>query len=613
MQALEGGNPREAIRLFDKVRQSWGDDADIWYLMGLAHGKLGQMVHVERVTKRALELDPRHFGALYSLANAQVTLGNQEGALENYNKAMSVNPADPAVLTNYGLALGLLGRHEEAIVLHEKAINYHPNYAPAHECLGSSCMAVGHTERAFGEFQKALRLDPRLAKTHHGLGRIYCAKGCFDDAERHFLEAVRLEPNLVAAHIGLSTIARYRGDFEEALRIATLTEKISPDDPILQAVKADVQERKGDYNEAYSVLRRLAEKDQLTPLAIETYAKICRKFDACDEALQFIEMSINAPATDAMERQMLMFAAGNLLDKLGQYDKAFEWYRSANTTVTGAHFDSDELHRNADDLISSFSKEAMASLPRARTGNSRPIFILGMPRSGTSLTEQILASHPDVYGAGELDYMKVIADKVHGAFSGASRSTQLSTLTTGKLTELANDYLEKTAQLNAAARYITDKMPHNFQYIGLINLLFPEARIIHCRRNPLDNGLSIYFQNFFWSHEYANDLKSIGIFYREYNRLMRHWEQVIDIPMLTVAYEDLIENTEAESRRLLAFCDLDWNDAVMKFHTTRRNVVTASYDQVRQPIYKTSRARWKNYEKYIGPLREALGDCADFE
>jgi len=232
-----------------------------------------------------------------------------------------------------------------------------------------------------------------------------------------------------------------------------------------------------------------------------------------------------------------------------------------------------------------------------------------MPRSGTTLTEQILATHSEVYGAGELDYIKKIENSIIGLDSGNEEKylAKINGLNKEKLTEHARTYLDKINKLDNKARFVIDKMPNNFIQIGLISLLFPEARIIHCRRNALDNCLSIYFQSFIWSHDYAVDLSDIGFYYNEHERLMSHWKEVVDIPILTVQYEDILKDQEAMSRKLLEFCDLEWDDSVMKFYDSKRDVGTASYDQVRRPIYQSSKERWKNYEKHIDPLRKELG------
>ena len=227
-----------------------------------------------------------------------------------------------------------------------------------------------------------------------------------------------------------------------------------------------------------------------------------RKFDVCEDALELIRLSVEAPGTDTMEKQMLRFSAGRLLDKLERYDEAFEWYRAANETIA-IHFDAEAQRKLTNQMIECFNRQAMNKLPRAQTGSSRPIFILGMPRSGTTLTEQILASHPDVFGAGELRYIKELTHEIQNSEPDlkGSWATRMSIIMREKMNELANRYLENIGKLNSEAKHVTDKMPHNFQAIGLINLLFPEARIIHCRRDPLDNGLSIYFQNFIWSSQ----------------------------------------------------------------------------------------------------------------
>ncbi|HED12262.1 MAG TPA: sulfotransferase family protein, partial [Gammaproteobacteria bacterium] len=450
-----------------------------------------------------------------------------------------------------------------------------------------------------------LRLDPHLVEAHEGVGHLYVALGNLHAAEHHFHEALRYEPHHVNAHIGLATVQRHYGQFEKAL--STISE--AQDNPDTIAIKADIMQRMGNEEGAYELLSDLNERQQMPPVGVDAFTRICRTFDVCDDALELIELSVESPGTNAMQKQMLRYAAGGLLDKLQRYEEAFEWFRAANETET-IPFKAEEQQKLTDRLISYFSKEAMAKLPRAVTGSTRPIFILGMPRSGTTLTEQILASHPHVYGAGELvfinDRIREIRNMPPG--SGDFWAAHMDKLTEEKMTELANHYLGDIGNLDSEAKHVTDKMPHNFLAIGLINLLLPEARIIHCRRNPLDTGLSIYFQSFLWLHNYATDLADIGCFYNEYHRLMQHWEQVIDIPMLNVDYEDMIEDTEGVSRKILEFCQLEWHDSVMDFYKSGRAVATSSYDQVRQPIYKTSRARWKNYEQHIEPLRKALSE-----
>ncbi len=607
MQLHQQGESREAIHLFNKVRKSWGNDADIWYLIALAHGQLGEMKDVVRASEKALEMNAIHFGALCALANAQMMLNDLEGALDNYRKSLAIKPNEPTVRDNYGRALGLLGRREEAIEHFRKVLQQNPNYAPSHAGLAKAYVEGGHPEKGFEEYQKALQTNPDLAEANLGIADLLSSLGDHGSAESHYRKALEFKPGMMQAHVGLGNVFRHRGDFDEALNSFNKAEKFSPNDPHLIAARADTLQRMGDEENAYDLLCGLNERSQMSPLGIETFSRICHKFDACDVAIELIDLSVESSATGSMEKQMLSYAAGSLLDKQQRYDEAFEWFEVANTMITVPYVDAVQ-EKKIDQIIGCFTQEAMHTFKRATTGSKRPIFILGMPRSGTTLTEQILSSHSDVFGAGELLYIKERLNEIRDLKPGVQGFSlgHIADLSEQEMTGFANRYLEDIGKLNSEARFVTDKMPHNFLMVGLINLLFPDARIIHCRRNPLDNALSVYFQNFLWAHNYATDLANIGHFYNEYRRLMKHWEQVIDIPMLHVDYEDMIEDAEGMSRKILDFCGLEWQDSVLDFHTTGRAVATASFDQVRQPIYKTSRERWKNYEQHIEPLKSAI-------
>ncbi len=609
MDELNSGSPREAIKLFDKVRKSWGDNPDIWYLAGLAYGKLNDMKKVKQVSMRALDMEPGHFGALCNLANAQIGLDETEAALKNYDKALLAKPEAPEVLDNYGRALASIGRREEAVEYYQKAIKCNPHHGAAYAALARTYAESGKPIEALKVFRQALKLTPNLFEAHVGIGALFCGMGGKQEAEFHFNEALRINKQDPQIFFGLATARRIAGDFDGALDALYQAERYTEgSDPKLLAIRADVLEHKGDKEQAYSIVSQLLEGD-IPPKAIAVYSRVCRKYDNCAGVLEHIDRAAERPEIVTTEKQMLMYAAGDFLDKSGDYDEAMAYYHKANNLVD-VQCNRDRYEQNHNDLISCFSKQALAEMPRAQTASKRPIFILGMPRSGTSLTEQILASHKDVYGAGELEDIKKISTliKKTDPQAGGYYPTRMENIDQTKLTELANTYLGKLNDLNSEARYVTDKMPHNFLHIGLISVLFPDARIIHCKRNPLDNCLSIYFQNFIWTHDYALDLADTGFFYSEYERIMQHWENVIENPILTVQYEDMVADQEAVSRKIFEFCDLEWDDSALDFHKTKRNVSTASYDQVRQPIYKSSMERWRNYYEHIRPLYDELPD-----
>ncbi|VAX41677.1 hypothetical protein MNBD_PLANCTO03-964, partial [hydrothermal vent metagenome] len=300
----------------------------------------------------------------------------------------------------------------------------------------------------------------------------------------------------------------------------------------------------------------------------------------------------------------LCFAAARLLDAEDDTNSAFRAYTQGNA-ISPKLYKPEDKAQFVDQLIELFSAEALASLPRATNSSNRPIFIVGMPRSGTTLVEQILAAHPDVYAAGELQELRriwkdLVATRGNGSVAALSSITQVD------INAAADRYLKYLDTLDTATPHITDKMPHNFEQLGLINLLFPDARVIHCSRNPLDTCLSCYTIQLSLAHTYSNDLTLLGHAYAQYHRLMAHWRTALDVPMLEVVYEDVVAETETLARRIVEFVGLPWHDDCLRFYEAKRTIVTASVDQVRQPIYTSSVNRWKRYDRYLDPLRQSL-------
>ena len=297
-----------------------------------------------------------------------------------------------------------------------------------------------------------------------------------------------------------------------------------------------------------------------------------------------------------------------MYDSAREYDLAFTHYQQANAAKRW-QFDAEQHRADTDNFIALHSPEFMAGLPRASIRSARPIFVVGMMRSGTTLTEQILASHPAVFGAGELPDIVEMANSLPATLNTDIPYPQcMALLTQAKLDELAQRYLERLAEFSADASRVVDKAPVNFRHLGLIELMFPDAHVIHCLRDPRDSCLSMYFTDFVHSHEYSSDLANLGSFYRDYRRVTRHWRNISKIPLLEVQYEELVAEPEATIRRIVAFCGLEWDDRCLNFHKSKRYINTPSYDQVRQPIYKKSAGRWKNYARHLEPLIEALGD-----
>lgn len=609
-QLIAKGKLKEAIKPQLQICKSQTDDSGSWLQLASLYGQTRDFQSVINICKRLQSRDSSD-PAVYSLmGNACASIGKTAEARELYEKALALRPDDPGILNNLGNALYLEEKLEEAAAIFHKVIRLLPNYADAHNNLGNIYKALNDNKLAVKHYGIAIRLNPQLLETTLNLAHMYAERiGQPEIAEEYFRKAAAQNPESLESWSGVINMLRFQGKLDDALELIKRIEREYPDETGPIAAEADIYERTGKYDEAYRIIQRMLASGNIDPMAIDVFMRLCSRFDCCDEALQEGEKIASNPAVLPNFRQNTYFGLGKLYDKLGRYDEAFHSYRNGNR-INDIPFSITDFSNSVDNLLSVYTEDNLAGMARSDIDSSRPIFIVGMPRSGTSLTEQILASHPDVCGAGELND---INDIVTGLPAFLNTPIQyphcVSKLTREHLNELAAGYLEKLAGFSDKARHVTDKMPHNFLNVGIISLLFPQSRIIHCVRDPRDTCLSIYFQNFGWLHAYGTRLDWLGSYYKEYSRVMKHWESVISMPLLTVRYEDMVADQEATTRKLIDFCGLEWNDACLDFHRSKRVVATASYDQVREKIYDKSRARWKKYAEHITPLIDSLGDA----
>ncbi|HHJ16545.1 MAG TPA: sulfotransferase, partial [Gammaproteobacteria bacterium] len=373
------------------------------------------------------------------------------------------------------------------------------------------------------------------------------------------------------------------------------------------AQAARIEQHIGEVEKAYQRLQPLIAAGADSVNLAVAYGDVCRSMDRPGDAIAALEDRLaRSGGLSVTGRKNLHFCLGNLYDRSGDYDKAFEHYRTGND-LRKVDWDPRANSAQVDAIIRAFSREYLVTAPEAGTRSEKPVFVLGMPRSGTSLVEQILASHPAVHGAGELTDLPQLVQQLPALLPTPAPYPGCAPLLNQKaLDTLAGRYLERLDALAPDALRVVDKMPGNFSFLGLIELLFPDARVIHCVRDPVDTCLSCYFQDFSGSQFYSYDLGHLGAFYRDYARLMAHWKQVLRIPMLEVAYEELVADQEAVSRRMIEFCGLDWDERCLQFHENRRFVATSSYDQVRRPIYSSSVDRGRHYRPHLAPLIDAL-------
>ncbi len=604
MQALQANRPDDAVAMLDRFCQKNKRDVQAWFMLSSAYGMKGAIEDVIRCARQVLKLSPNHTGAFTHLGNAYASQGQHEESARYYQKALRQAPNDATLLFNTGMALKFAGEFEKAAEYFKKAITVNPGHPHARAGLGEAVMSQGKVEEAIEHFTIALQTSPNLFLAHRGLGGAYLSAGKLEEGLKHFEKATQLndqDPGVVAGYVTLVGLLR---DRDESLELLEKSMAKMPESPVLLAAKAELLEHCGQPEEAFRLALSLESRGMTSPISAATLLRVSHRFNYSDQALAITERILRRDNLLGSDIQTLCFAAGKLLDKLGRYDEAFGYYQKANNSVQ-IPYDHEDNRACFDHLISTFTRETIAGFPRATNEDHRPVLIVGMPRSGTTLTEQILASHSSVHGAGELRDIKLLAAG-DGSAADPGYLNMLQRLTPAYLDHLANKYLDKLDTLAPGALRVTDKRPHNFLHLALIHLLFPKATLIHCRRNPIDTCLSIYFQNFSWTHSYASDLESLGRYYLEYERLMEHWAQALDKPILTVQYEETVADQEGMTRKLLAHCGLEWDDACLEFHEVKRDIKTASYDQVRQQMYNTSVERWRNYEKHIVPLLRIL-------
>ena len=466
------------------------------------------------------------------------------------------------------------GEFQNAAEIYRRILDRHPDHFDALHHLGLIALQAGQNERAIDLIGRALAINPKFAAAHNSLGAALQMQGNLTEAANCYQRAAAIDPKNARTQNNLGIVLQVSGRLDEAIVAFENALALKP-----------------DYAMPYKGLAAL------------------RKVLPDDGLISGIQRLLREDKLPGDDRCYLNFALGKCFDDIGEFDRAFHHYQAGNDIHKQKRpFDVAAFAEKTDEIIATFTPAFFSE--RAAVGNNseQPVFIVGMPRSGTTLIEQILASHPAVFGADELPYFNQMAADLQAMLRDATAypacAARIDEATAGRLAQRYLDHLRKRS--GDAAR-VTDKMPDNFRNLGLIALLFPRARVIHCRRDPLDVCLSCYFQDF-TNLPFSYDLADIGQYYRKYEQLMAHWWSALPLQILDLRYEELVADEETVSRRMVDFCGLDWDDACLTFHENDRPVQTASKWQVRQPIYKTSVARWKRYERHLGPLKAALDD-----
>jgi len=529
----------------------------------------------------------------------------QRGGTAGWN--YPVNPFELQKQLEQGIEHHKAGRGEEAERVYRAVLAKVPNQPDALNLLGVLAMEAGSHEAAFDFLERAVAARPKDPAILNNYGNALSLVRRYEDAIKHLERALAIKPDMADAWLNLGRTLNLSGQGERALKCFERLVKLRPDS---QAAKSGI-------SRAYLSLGRTKDAEDTARDLIATAPGMSSGYVNLSNAVKFkpgapeieqVEALIASKETSSKELRGLQFAAAKMYDDVGRYDDAFRYFDLANKSAAGK-YDPKAIETSYAELKKTYTRKFFEE--RANTGldSERPVFIVGMPRSGTTLTETIIGAHPLAHAAGELETIKrcerEMADLV---FRDEGVQKNARTLSWVGVEVLAQRYLDAidAKTRNAGAKRITDKMPHNFQGVGFIAMLFPNARIIHTKRSPFDTCLSIWQQNFNDAHSYARNLADLGHHYAHYLHLMQHWREVLPGRLLEIEYEDLVENQEAVSRKLIDFVGLPWDDACLRPQDVKRTVLTASVWQVRQPVYKRSAGRWKNYEQHLGPLRDAL-------
>ena len=642
---LRLGKVERALACFQAACAAQPDFAPAFFLAGLALRELGRRQEARSAYETALRLYPEFVQASFNLAAILQDEGDGAGAAARYREVLALAPDFAGAHLNLGICLAAQGDFAAALGPLERAVALEPGLIEAYAALGNALVKLGQPEQALAVYGKGLKLAPKAALLHYNQGKALrdlerleaalmsyrealaaapglveaminagsvCQElGRYAEAEQYCRRAIAADPNAALAHTGLCLALHAKGELEEASAAAARAIELAPDKPDGHSAQGICLQDRGRLAEAAAAFRQALACDPEFAPALVHLANLREVEPSAAERIH-MRAALASRRLAARERVSLHFALGRLADEDGDYDAAFAEYRAGNAIRAGwGGYDHAATVRHVEALMRVFDRDLLARGETLGSTSERPIFVLGMPRSGTTLVEQILASHPRVHGSGELAASGLLIEGVTtlpaAREKGQGYPEAVALLDPAAAETLAGRYLAAIGRDAGDAARVTDKLPFNFQRIGLLALLLPRAQIIHCRRDPFDTCLSCYFQDFQERHAFAYELERLGKYYREYERLMAHWRSVLPHAMLEVPYEALVADPEPWCRRILEHCGLPWDERVLSFFATDRAVRTASYWQVRQPIYASSVGRWKHYRKHLAPLFAALG------
>jgi len=568
----------------------------------------GNHQEAERMLRGMLTREPRLAEGWLALGRLMLDQRRHEHAAEALTQSLRLRPDQAEAYLELARALGGLKQWQAAMEAARTATRLAPKNADAWLELAKRSRLLLRIDESLAQVQRANSLRPNHPDTLGELCIRLQEAGRVNDAAEVGRRAVELsrEPKIL---ISLAASLLSTGNPQEALALFEEAQRLAPNLPDATMGIAHAAEVLGDKNRAIEIAERAIEQGSLNDTLVGLFGRLAASDSKRrPRAIELVRAQIHRRPANPVNAVTLGFALGALLEAEQDFAGAFEAYSRANSLIPN-QYSPDKNRQLTDALIEIFSAQAMSGFPRSDRGEKRPVLVVGMPRSGTTLLEQIIASHPHAAGAGELESIRELISTipqrlgVDGGFPSV-----FNKITREVLNQLADEYLAELARLAPGKHRVVDKMPHNFMALGVIALMLPGATLVHSRRNPLDTCISCFTTSLRTSHSYRHSLSSLAHAYGQYHRLMQHWDSVLGERLVQMDYEKLIADPEPESRRLIAAVGLDWDPACLKFYEGNRAVTTASVNQVRRPMYSSSIGRWKHYEPYIGELIDGLKD-----
>ena len=601
----QAGQVEEALRIGDEGLKFAQPTVTFLANLGIAHYDAGDLDRAKELHAQALELAPKHVASLNNLGSIARDERDPETAIFYYKRVLEVQPQYAESMANLATLYIEQDDLAEAQATLATLFSVDANHAEGLRCQGRIHLARSELDAAERAFKRAIDHSPDELRNYTNLSQVMIEKNQPEIARDMAAKALSMDASSDLALHQMGIAVSKLGSTDEAAEWYRKAIAQTPDfSPSIQGL-AQLALEHGESETAREYFERALEIEPADTGALVGLSRVSKIKENDNPIFQALEELLPMASEMSVLRQVAYrFAMGDIYDGLKRYDEAFAQYSQAARLKRGTiSYDADAYDQKISDIIATFTPDFIEALKPHANPSARPIFVLGMPRSGTTMTETILASHSTVSGAGELSDLQ----QLFGMEAQISFPANLRNITAADMAQRLETYLQKLVSVDATSAHVTDKMPANFHMLGLIHALYPNAKIVHTRRNAMDVCLSCFTRHFDRSQLQSYDLVEQGRFFLGYKRLMAHWEAVLpEGAFLTVDYEQMVADPEANIRRLLAHCDLPWEDACLNFHKTKRRVKTASITQVRQPIYKSSVEKWRRYESHLGPLIETL-------